>query len=106
MTRCARTGRTVRTADLFTDPKAVDRLVRATLLTTGDPVGTLTEADVAPLSIVPGSDGSTSPLSCWPEKQGLTCTVDQGTVLPHAAGPLPAVVPWKDLGGVLRDGVR
>jgi len=92
----ATTGREVSAAGLFRHPHRVDRLVRSALVAGNRRVG-VTASDVAGLSIVPGADGSTAPLWCYPIRTGLHCTVDPGGALGFAAGPLEATVTWAAL---------
>jgi len=92
------TGREVKVASIVTSPAATDRAIRSALLASyrKQPYG-LTAKDVATLSIVADSSGSTAPLSCYATRPGLTCDVDQGAVLAYFAGPLEVTVPWTSL---------
>ena len=92
----AATGREVSVARLFRDPHRADRLIRAALVA-GNRQSGVTARDVAGVSIVPVRGKGTSPLVCYPGRTGLHCQVDPGWLLPFAAGPLTATVPWKAL---------
>ena len=90
------TGREFAIHRLFTNPRHANQLIRAAIIAQNKRAQ-LTSKDVAGLSVVPDRTGSTAPLSCWPRRTGLHCSVDQGWVSGYAMGEFDADISWQAL---------
>jgi hypothetical protein len=101
-----RTGDRVQPSDIFSDLDAASSVVRAALVRSraGTP-GPVTAQDVAAVSLRPGDDGTTTPLTWYPTDEGLGVVVDQDSVVAYVLGPIEATVPWAQFAGLLRPGV-
>ena len=95
-----RTGNALGAADLFTDVSAVDAIMRTALRAATEPAPA-TPKDVAALTMTPGVNGLTTPLTWYPTEDGLTWVVDRGAIASDAQGEPTATVPWSALAGVI-----
>ena len=92
-----RTGDAITADDLFTDVGAADEAMRAALRKATEPAPATPEA-LASLTMIPGPDGLTTPLTWYPTEEGLTWVVDRGAIASDAQGEPTATVPWSGLG--------
>jgi hypothetical protein len=101
----ATTGDRVQPGDVFTDLERASVLVREALVASrAGTEGPVSTQDVASVSLRPGDDGTTAPLTWYPTDKGLEVVVDQGSVVAYALGPIEATVPWAQLRSLLAPG--
>jgi hypothetical protein len=97
-----RTGRSIAPADLFTDINAVDGLMRKAIRAKSPP-NDATVARVASLTMRPGKDGTSSPLTWYPTADGLRWIVDRGAITSKVKGELAVTVAWPTLAEAMNE---
>jgi hypothetical protein len=95
-----RSGAAIGAEQVFTDVEGADQLMRASIRRAAGP--SVDAEAVATLSMRPGTDGTTSPLTWYSAPDGLHWVVDRGAIAAEAAGQPSTVLPWNQLSALLQ----
>jgi hypothetical protein len=96
----SRDGSLVGAEQVFSDVAGADQLMRTSIAQAAGP--SVNTDEVGALSMQPGPDGGTGALAWYPAADGLHWVVDRGAIAAEAVGQPTAVVPWTQLGALLR----